>query len=376
MSSLQSSTGNSASADNTATIEAPEAAKYDGPLCEKCEAPLSADQMVCRSCGYYASMGMFVELDSEWEAVADPNAEAKPSKSVMEELTGAIPGWLWVLIGTNFAIIVACVVGRGILGAEATAESWWGVTQYFVSLFVIILLHIICFVITASENPEIGVTDMVVSPLKGWIRSYQMLPERLWLINAKTNCVTAGICAILIVGGIPWERVWDWNIKQPTKSSLIDAVKSAGNGPANEEGLEEAVADFAGDAGNMNDSKPTPKKTEKPKPRKTTDCLIVGYNLDDREQIKYLLIATESNGRLVFAGQIVPEIPAEEKRALRNRLMQSHTGRPFVKTGREAAWVHPRFPCRISYTEQAENGKLLEMEWEETLDELKLPWEN
>ncbi len=361
--------------ENTAPLESATPPAYDGPRCEKCEAPLPPDQMVCRSCGYYASMGTFVELDAEWEAAIDPTVgEAAPSQTALEEVASLIPVWAWVLLGTHLAIVVGSIAGRLAMGAEGVAESWWGVGQFVGGVALALMLHVTCFVMIASENSDMGVLDLIVSPFKAWKKVCDDLPDRNWLLSGFTGGIVAAICAALIVGGIPWERVWDWNIKQPTKSSLVDAITSAaGSLPAEEKPIEEAVADFAGEAGNLHE--PVAKKqSEKPQPRKSTDCLIVGYNLDDREEIKYLLIATDSNGRLVYAGQIVPELNPKEKRRLKNRLMQAHTGRPFVKTGREAAWVQPRFPIRVTYTKQATNGKLLEMKWGESLDELKLPW--
>ncbi len=45
-----------------------EANEWTGPRCEKCEAPLKFDVVtVCRKCGWYASLGTFVEVDPNWE---------------------------------------------------------------------------------------------------------------------------------------------------------------------------------------------------------------------------------------------------------------------------------------------------------------------
>ena len=45
-----------------------EANEWTGPRCEKCEAPLKSDVVtICRKCGWYASLGTFVEVDPNWE---------------------------------------------------------------------------------------------------------------------------------------------------------------------------------------------------------------------------------------------------------------------------------------------------------------------
>src|SRR3990172_7207772 len=49
------------------------------PQCEKCGAPLSVkDTLACRRCGWYASIGAFIEIDKCWEASADPEMEYEP----------------------------------------------------------------------------------------------------------------------------------------------------------------------------------------------------------------------------------------------------------------------------------------------------------
>ncbi len=60
------------------------AAHWNGPKCEKCEAPIKSDAVtVCRRCGWYPRLNQFVEVDQDWEVYDDeagPTAEvAKPS---------------------------------------------------------------------------------------------------------------------------------------------------------------------------------------------------------------------------------------------------------------------------------------------------------
>ena len=44
------------------------APEWTGPRCDKCEAPLASDVVsICRRCGWYASLGTFVEVDPNWE---------------------------------------------------------------------------------------------------------------------------------------------------------------------------------------------------------------------------------------------------------------------------------------------------------------------
>lgn len=356
------------------TIEEPEV--YDGPTCSQCEAPMAPEQMVCRRCGFYPSMGITVELDDEWEAAMDGEASIEEPRTAMEEFFEAVPDWTWPLVGTNVGILAMCIAGKLLLPAEATLHEFWGVWQLVGGLAMVAILHVICFVRTASSDTSIGLFDLVVSPLKAWLKTIARLPERLWLVIGATNGIMLSLCAVVIVGGIHWERLWDWGIEAPTNTSLVEAIASAaGNGPV-EGTLEESIEDFAGAAPERGEEAEA-KKSNKPKeplPRVKGDCLIIGFELNDTGQLAKLHLASEVTGRLLYAGHVEPDFEAEEAQELKRKLMRVRTGTPLVKTGKVATWVHPRFPCRVSYTVQARNGRMREMQLEEMLPELKLPW--
>lgn len=363
--------------DTPQPVEAsPESQVYDGPTCSQCEAPMAPEQMVCRRCGFYPSMGITVDIDDQWEAAMDADAPAKEPRTATEEFFEAVPDWTWPLIGTNIGILAMCIAGKLLLPAEATLHQFWGVWQLVGGLALVGVLHVVCFVQTASSDTSIGLFDIVVSPLKAWMKTLAGLPERLWLVIGATNGVMLSLCAVIVVGGIHWERLWDWGIEAPTNTSLVEAIASAaGNGPV-EGTLEESIEDFAGSAAERAAEEEEKKKakTKEPLPRVKGDCLIIGFELNDNGQLDKLHLASEVTGRLLYAGHVEPDFDAEQERELRLKLMRVRTGTPLVKTGKVATWVQPRFPCRVSYTVQARNGRMREMELEEMLPELKLPW--
>ncbi|WP_425399715.1 hypothetical protein [Aeoliella sp.] len=351
---------------------------YAGPVCSKCEAPMPDDQMVCRSCGWYPSLGITVEVDADWERVASPEAgPAPPKRNPMEEFCAAIPSWTWPLVGTNLLILAATIAGRFLLPATSVVFEFWGVWQLVAGLALVVVLHVVCFVMTASSDTSIGLFDILVSPLKAWFKTCQRLPERKWLVIGATNGVMLSLTAALVVGHINWDRLWDWNIKAHTKTSLVEAIASAaGNGPV-EGDLEDSIEDFTGKAGQVSDANAGgAKKNTQPVniERQNADCLIVGFELNDLEQLDKLYLAHEVNGRLYYAGNLTPSLEPEESAKLKAGLMRSITGTPLVKTGHVATWVKPRFPVRVSYTVKSTDGKLREMQIEELLPEISLPW--
>lgn len=355
-------------------------ATYDGPVCSQCESPMKPDQMACRRCGYYPSLGITVDLDSDWEAAVDPDCAqpAGETKTAVEEFAAAIPSWAWPLVTSNLAILGISAAGRLLLPAESTIFQFWGVWQLVLGLALVCVLHLVCFVMTASTDTTVGLFDILVSPMKAWFKTFSRLPERQWLVTGASNGVMMSLCAAVIIGGINWDRLWDWGIEQPTDTSLVEAIASAaGNGPVNDEGLEEAVQDFAGQAGNVDGGDGKAKeKPEEPKEvvRQSTDCLIIGFEMNDLEQISKLYLATEKMGRFVYAGTLEPELEPEVAQQLRYNLTHARAGSPLVQTGAVANWVQPRFPVRVSYTVQAGNGRLREMKIEKMLPPLQLPW--
>jgi hypothetical protein len=340
-----------------------------------CEAPANPEQLVCKACGYYASLGIHVEIDSQWETVADGEQEARPKETTLQTLHRVIPAWAWWLIALNVAIVIAAIAARIFLPATEVTRTYVSVSLFIIGLVTVVACHATCFVMTSISDVDLGLTDMVVKPLKGWVRTWRQLPRRLWLVMGASGGTTSALAAALIIGGIPFHVLLDWNIKQPPKQNLMGAVmaqvQKAPEGK--DQDLEEAIGDLAGKAGGTAIDVEPPKATPA-KPRMTADCLVIGYNLDDRENISQLLLAVDHKGRLVYCGHVRPKLEPQEEREFRNRLQKFPRSQSFVPTEKEAAWVQPRFTCRVTFEEVTETGYLTKLEWDSLLSELKMPW--
>ena len=80
---------------------------------------------ICRRCGWYASLGQFVEIDQDWEAYHDdpePPA-AKPAPSHLEIWANLLPQWAWVIIGTMAAVVVGSILVR-IVTPHGSSDSY------------------------------------------------------------------------------------------------------------------------------------------------------------------------------------------------------------------------------------------------------------
>src|SRR3954451_7195946 len=91
-------------------------AEWTGPRCEKCEARLVSDVVsICRQCGWYASLGQFVEVDPDWEIESEPTSgavEVAPRPTHLQVWLGLLPRWTWAIIASVLFVGVESVVAR------------------------------------------------------------------------------------------------------------------------------------------------------------------------------------------------------------------------------------------------------------------------
>jgi hypothetical protein len=117
------------------TCDAPsysENSEWNGPQCEKCEAPLKSDVVtVCRHCGWYASLGTHVEIDKDWEFHGDEEAVAapQPQPSHLQVWLHLLPRWAWIILGTTAVVVVESVAVRLLTAPGSSIRTAWTLAQ-------------------------------------------------------------------------------------------------------------------------------------------------------------------------------------------------------------------------------------------------------
>lgn len=366
-------------ADNAADTE------DQGPVCEKCGFVTTA--AACPKCGWYASVGVFVEIDEKFEAVTNAQAapadgEAPAEQSAPEQpewaahvevWKSAIPVWGWLMLGTTGGVLAAAIGARLALTQAPEWHTTVGVAGLLVGIMVAVTAHVTSFIFASSEDADMGVADLLIKPFKSWKAIAAELPERLWLANTLNVGVTTTLSAALIVGGIPYERLLDWGFKPRAKQTLVSmiaeqAAKAPGSGS---DSLEGAMGDFAGKAaGDLEGD----KKPEPAKPRTKLECLVIGYQLDKEGALVKLLLAADNGGKLKYIGAVRPKLDADEEAKLLERFAASAAARPLVKTTESGVWLRPRFMVSATYTEWPEGRRPRDLTWDAMMDEVKLPW--
>jgi len=366
-----SSTSTDSSDVDNATIEL--AASWNGPRCEKCEAPMKSDAVaVCRRCGWYARLNQFVEVDQDWETYDDEGEQkaevAKPSHVAV--WLNLLPQWAWVVIATVAAVVAESVVARVVTPSGSAFRTAWSLTQLVVGLLVFAGCHLLTFLFAVADDADTGALDIILKPLKLWFKQFAKLPARLWLTDSAAAGLTAALMSVVVIGGLPYERLWDWGFKQPPKQNLMGAMmsqmqKAKGEGADN---LEDAVNDFAGTQNLDENSKPAPP----PKPRFTTDCVILGYRVDARGRLSSVILGTAYRRELVFAGVVTPKLSDSGESELLATFEANQSDQPFLPIQATAIWLKPNFTCRVTYAKRSESGRLLDPQWEKLMGGVRL----
>lgn len=349
------------------------ASTWNGLRCEKCEAPIKSDTVtICRRCGWYPSLGRFVEIDQEWESYHDepeaPAAKAAPSH--LEVWAKLLPPWAWVILGTMAAVVAGSIVVRLVTPAGSSIRTSWSLAQLVIGFMAFAGMHVLNFLFAVSDDADTGALDLILRPIKLWLKAFRNLPTRLWVANTAAAALTASTMSVVVIGGLPYERLWDWGFKQPPKQNLLGAIaeqakKVKGSGADN---LEDAVADFA-NSQNLEEQNGEPKTPPAPqKILKDVDCVILGYRDDGKDRLTGLVLGTAHKGKLVFAAVVTPKPNDKESQELLQRLQSIRSSHPFLATSIQAQWVQPQIACRVSCEKQdPQTGRLIGATWKELL---------
>jgi hypothetical protein len=326
---------------------------------------------ICRSRGWYASLGTFVEVDPTWDDDRESDRTEAPvaAKSHVRVWFELIPWWGWVIVASVSTIFVESVVVRLATGYGSSFRTTWSLSQLAIGAFAALICHIANFLVQVADDTDVGMLDVVLKPVKLWLNTFRILPSRLWIVDAGASGVTAAVMSIVVIGGLPYERLWDWGFTPPPKQELMGAVMDRVK-QLNENGadnLEDAIGDFAG-KGELDENK-VPEK-----PRKSADCVILGYTLDNTGRLNTLVLGTAHLGRLVYAGNVTPKFSDEsERRELLDRLMALRTTQRTLPIQTEAIWVRPNVTCRVTFGERQSTGRLNDIQWETYLGTMRTP---
>jgi hypothetical protein len=282
-----------------------------------------------------------------------------------------LPRWAWIVIATIAVVVVESIFATLITPEDSPQRTFWSLTQLMTGMIVFGICHLTIFLLAVADDADTGALDIILKPLSLWFRAFRNLPQRQWITDLAAAGLTGVLMSFVVIGGLPYERIWDWGFEKPVKNqNLLGAVASRmqqvdGNGADN---LEDAVNDFA----NSQNLQPGDEGyVPPPKPRLKADCVILGYRLDTEGRLQSLILGTAQREKLVYAGSVLPNLPADETARLMQLLEQTPAKQPYLTVQVNALWVVPKYSCRVTYESQDKTGLLRDPRWEAFLGALQ-----
>jgi DNA ligase D-like protein (predicted ligase) len=90
----------------------------------------------------------------------------------------------------------------------------------------------------------------------------------------------------------------------------------------------------------------------------TVCCAIIGYEPDDHDDFRSLILAADQEGTLRYVGKVGSGIDSGVRKTLNALVRESSRAKPFVPCKIKGKWVEPGLYCLVHYMEQTANGHL------------------
>jgi hypothetical protein len=343
------------------------ATSADAEVCAQCGAE-RVDRSVgwCKKCGFYPLLGRCIELigaDRDADADADAAVETKASKpSAIDgigQLASLTPQWVWKLSGIALLAAITALAGKVLTDDDTTGRLIYTLCVMTVAKLAVISAHVWAFFYAVTESDRLGVGDLIMRPIAVWSAALRDINHpKMWRRPAVAVFgIVAESIALLVLGGVPWSRVWELGPREPPKKELADSL------------------DRVGKVDN-------PKQAPPAKPlenRQMKDCVIFGYlpagETTDSDGNKFpdfsgLVLAADINDRLTSIGVISEDIPEVDRAKISSRLAALAQDAPVIPSKAAAMWLEPVLTCRISYTRMTADKKLESMKFVKLLGEL------
>ncbi|HLW66520.1 MAG TPA: hypothetical protein VKS79_14495 [Gemmataceae bacterium] len=166
--------------------------------CPKCEAPLTAPGVLdyCSACGYSRL------LESQAESAVNARSTDEPSNFKQAvQAVAMLPGWLSILLGGAFAILLYCKSLDFLLAEHSEVRAIWGTGLLLAGLVIMHLCQFWAFWKLAPANAGWGITEALVPSAQVWSAAFRRLPHTRWPIWLAGWSLTVVIASILMIGG-------------------------------------------------------------------------------------------------------------------------------------------------------------------------------
>ncbi|MCA9131632.1 MAG: hypothetical protein KDA45_00685 [Planctomycetales bacterium] len=336
--------------------------------CVKCSTP-NAGFAVCPSCGYYATLDKFVEVDRVMEGL---EAEARPQGF-------RCPGWVFVLLGANVAVVVESSAAAVFLPLDSLERLVWSAVHLLGGLALFAAFQARGTFLALVDDLEVGIIDCLAWPPKAWESLAQRVPKTAhWFTVASVGLMSV-VMSVAVLRAIPYRQMLTSDAPPKKYNSLLakainEAKKHGGAAP--EQSMEEALQEFAeaaedGEAGAPASGEELLAAIQdelQMKTERTARCIVVGFRTSESQpqQLVSLVVATAS--RTATSSQplevlgVVPVAGQPYAAKMLQQLQESIRPTPFVGCKLEAQWVEPQIRCEVTYMESDQDQQAVDLE--------------
>jgi hypothetical protein len=324
----------------------------------------------CPECGFYPRLGTTVGLPVEEKVTEEAPVAPKTPRDAWQQM----PPWSRVLCVGIVAIVVESFVVSAVTGHDSTIRSIWGVFQFFTGFGVFAMFHAIAAIKASMTSNRMGLLETLLHPIEAWQPTIEKLPgtaRRVWLAAWG---LTAGLCAMGIIGGIHYSvLIDDWGFKKRVDSALTTHIRNSSHQKAAAAGSSAAGAHTG--SPDTNEGGPTLATSNTVRGNDTEmlalDCVVVGYNINPRDgTVANLLLASLVNGELQFVGKVSKGIPEDVGKELAVRLAELKRQIPVVKCRGSANWVKPVVACKANFAAWTDDKMMIDPEFQELMAEI------
>jgi hypothetical protein len=170
------------------------------PTCPRCKWRLIDPEEMgyCPSCGYCK----YVEMHRRW--TRGDLTPKRPTRwlglRAAVDAVAATPGWLAILLGGCFAILLHVKATDQLLSPHSEERALIGLTLILAGLLALGLSHLLALLKVAPSQINADLWDLL-SPGLVWGSAFRRLPESRWPIWLAAWSITLVLAAWVFVGG-------------------------------------------------------------------------------------------------------------------------------------------------------------------------------
>ena len=150
-----------------------------------------------------------------------------PAPSHLEVWAKLLPRWAWIIIGTMAAVVVESIFVRLVTPAGSAIRTTmvaYAVGDWRDRRSPACMCSIFCSPLRTTPTPVHSISSC--SRLSSGSKHSRTCRRGSGSTNTAAAGLTAAVMSVVVIGGLPYERLWDWGFKQPPKQNLLGAVAS------------------------------------------------------------------------------------------------------------------------------------------------------